>query len=94
MQIANLFLCRSPRLSAFTLGPLSNPLIPAGILVEIAIIMLIVYTDPGNSLFGTAPVGFEVWLLAIPFAAAMLAMDEGRKWLVRQMAARRRGSVR
>jgi magnesium-transporting ATPase (P-type) len=94
MQIVNLFLCRSPRLSVFTPGPFSNRLIPVGILVEIAIVLLIVYTDPGNSLFGTAPVAFEVWLFAAPFAAAMLAVEEGRKWLVRQMAARRRGSVR
>jgi len=84
MQIANVFLCRSPSLSIFTLGPFSNRLILGGILVEIAIILLIVYTDLGNSLFGTAPVTSEVWLSAIPFALAMLAMEEARKWLVRR----------
>jgi magnesium-transporting ATPase (P-type) len=84
MQVANVFLCRSPRLSIFALGPFSNRLILGGILVEIAIILLIVYTDLGNSLFGTAPVTSEVWLSAIPFALAMLAMEEARKWLVRR----------
>jgi magnesium-transporting ATPase (P-type) len=94
MQVANVFLCRSPRLSIFALGPFSNRLILGGILVEIAIILLIVYTDPGHSLFGTAPVTFEVWLFAIPFAVAILAMEESRKWLVRHhVAARRAGSI-
>jgi calcium-translocating P-type ATPase len=83
MQIANVFLCRSPRLSIFKLGPLTNRLVLGGVAVEIAIILLIVYTDLGNSLFGTAAVRSEVWLFAIPFALAMLAMEEGRKWLVR-----------
>jgi hypothetical protein len=28
-------------------------------------------------------VTFNVWLLAIPFALALLVMDESRKWLLR-----------
>ena len=83
MQIANVFLCRSPSLSIFAVGPFSNRLILGGILVEIAIVLLIVYTDLGNSLFGTAPLPSKVWLFAIPFAAAMLVLEEGRKWLMR-----------
>ena len=83
MQIANVFLCRSPSLSIFTLGLLSNRFIVSGIVVEIVIILLIVYSDLGNALFGTAPVTAEVWLFATPFAIAMLVLEEGRKWLVR-----------
>jgi hypothetical protein len=52
--------------------------------VETAIILLIVCTDLGNSFFGTAPVGSDIWLFAIPFTLAMLTMEEGRKWLVRR----------
>jgi magnesium-transporting ATPase (P-type) len=84
MQIANVFLCRSSSLSIFTLGPFSNRLILGGVLVELAIVLLIVYTDPGNWLFGTAPVTSEVWLFAIPFALAMVVLEEGRKWLMRR----------
>jgi magnesium-transporting ATPase (P-type) len=83
MQIANVFLCRSPGLSIFTLGLLSNRFVVGGIVVEIVIILLIVYTDLGNALFGTAPVTSQVWLFATPFAIAMLVLEEGRKWLVR-----------
>jgi len=33
----------------------------------------------GNRLFGTAPVGPEVWLLAVLFAASMWILEEARK---------------
>ena len=39
---------RSPRLSIFALGVFSNRLVLAGILAEVAIALLIVYTGPGN----------------------------------------------
>jgi sodium/potassium-transporting ATPase subunit alpha len=84
MQIANVFVCRSPSLSILTLGPFSNRLILVGILAEVAIILLIVYTPLGNALFGTAPLPAELWLLPVPFALGMLALEEGRKWLVRR----------
>lgn len=93
IEIANVFNCRSPKLSVMALGPFSTRLILTAILAEVAIILLIVYTFIGNALFGTAPLPAELWLLPVPFAIGMLAMEEGRKWLVRQMTARRRGSV-
>ena len=84
MQIANVFLCRSPRLSIFTLGPLSNRLILVGVLAEVAIILLIVYTPLGNALFGTAPLPSELWLLPVPFAFGILVLEEARKLIVRR----------
>jgi calcium-translocating P-type ATPase len=84
MQIANVFLCRSPRLSILALGVFSNRLVLAGILAEVAIALLIVYTEIGNTVFGTAPLPAELWLSPLPFAGAMLIMEEGRKWLVRR----------
>ena len=83
MQIANVFLCRSDRRSAFAFGFFSNKLIVAGIAAEIALILLIDYTPWGNALFGTAPIPLAVWLFIIPFAFAMLALEELRKWFVR-----------
>ena len=52
--------------------------------MELALILAIVYTAPGNAVFGTAPIALEVWLFMLPFAAAMLALEEGRKWWVRR----------
>ena len=84
MQIANVFLCRSPHLSIFTLGPLSNRLILVGVLAEVAIILLIVYTPLGNALFATAPLPSELWLLPVPFAFGILVLEEARKLIVRR----------
>jgi calcium-translocating P-type ATPase len=85
VQIVNVFLCRSTTQSAFSSGLRSNPLILWGVAAEIAMILAIDYTPWGNALFGTAPIALEVWLFILPFAAGMLAMEEGRKWVVRRV---------
>jgi magnesium-transporting ATPase (P-type) len=84
MQVVNVFACRDARASAFSFRLFSNPLILVGIAAELALILLIDYTPVGNLLFGTAPIPLGVWLFAIPFALGMLALEEGRKWIVRQ----------
>ena len=33
----------------------------------------------GNAVFGTAPLGLSAWLVIVPFAIAMLLLDEARK---------------
>jgi magnesium-transporting ATPase (P-type) len=82
-QVCNVFLCRSERRSICSMNPGSNPLILYGIAVEVALILLVTYTAPGNALFGTAPIGLAVWLFTLPFAVLMLGLEELRKWLVR-----------
>ncbi|HEX9179965.1 MAG TPA: HAD-IC family P-type ATPase, partial [Burkholderiales bacterium] len=88
MQVVNVFLCRHPTESAFRFGLFSNRLLLLGIAVEVALILAIVYTPWGNALFGTASLGPEVWLYMVPFALAMLALEELRKLLVRRLAAK------
>jgi sodium/potassium-transporting ATPase subunit alpha len=90
MQVANIFLCRSERASAFSLGLFSNRLIGAGIVAELALILLIDYTALGNRLFSTAPLAGTVWLLVLPFALGMLVLDELRKLLARRLRQRAR----
>jgi magnesium-transporting ATPase (P-type) len=85
MQVMNVFICRHPTESVFRLSWLSNRLLLLGIAVEITLILLIVYSPLGNSLFGTEPIGLDVWLHAIPFAFAMLALDELRKVSLRRI---------
>lgn len=43
------------------------------------VILFIIYTPAGNWLFGTAPLGPEVWLLAIFCAALLWILEETRK---------------
>ena len=84
MQVANLFLCRSERDSLFARGLFDNRLLLFGIACELSLIALIVYTPPGHAVFGTAPLSARDWLLALPFAAAMIAAEEARKALSRK----------
>jgi len=83
MQVVNVFICRSDRQSAFVPGFFSNKLILAGVAAEIALIATIVYTPWGNAIFGTAPIPVTTWLFILPFAIAMLVLEELRKWFVR-----------
>jgi magnesium-transporting ATPase (P-type) len=82
-QIVNVHLCRSNRESAFTSARRWNPLITAGIATEMALMLVIAYTPLGNAIFSTAPIDAGAWLFMVPFAAAMLAAEELRKWIVR-----------
>ncbi|MBI3607158.1 MAG: cation-transporting P-type ATPase [Nitrospirae bacterium] len=85
MQVVNVFLCRDDRTPSFAYGFFSNPLILWGIVTEVTLILLIDYTPWGNLIFGTAPLAPAVWVLLIPFAVAMLALEELRKWMVRNI---------
>lgn len=83
-QVANGFVCRSSRQSVFALGLFTNRLLLVGILVEIGLQLLIVYTPLGHALVGTAPLPASAWLVAVPFALLLFAVDEGRKALARR----------
>jgi calcium-translocating P-type ATPase len=84
MQVVNVFLCRSTRESAFTTEAFSNRLLFVGLAAEIALVLLIVYTPWGNVWFGGAPLSLSVWINTLPFAAAMVIMEELRKVVVRR----------
>ena len=83
MQIVNVFLCRSTTRSLWSIGLRGNPLILWGVVLEVALILLIDYAPWGNIVFGTAPISGRVWLFVMPFAVALLVLEELRKWLVR-----------
>jgi len=83
-QIANALACRSSNVSILTLGIFSNRLLLAGIATDVLLAVFIIYTPIGNSLFASAPIGADVWLLLIPFAILLLVIDESRKYFVRR----------
>ena len=88
LQVINVFLCRSENRSLFSKDFLGNRLIVWGVLLEIALIMLIDYTPWCNAVLGTAPLPMKVWLFVIPFAGALLFLEEIRKWLIRNRVRR------
>lgn len=64
----------------------SNRLLWYWIIFELLLLLLIAYTPWGNELFGTAPLGVEIWLFIIAFIPVMLLAEELRKAVVRSMA--------
>ncbi len=78
-QVANVFACRSERVSTFRLGFFSNPFILWGIVVELVLLALIVYTPFGNLVFGTGSLPLWAWPPLILGAAGLLFADEIRK---------------
>jgi magnesium-transporting ATPase (P-type) len=83
MQVVNVFLCRSTTRSIAATGILGNKLILAGVVLELALLLFIIYPPWGNSLLGAAPVAGAVWLFVMPFAASMLVLEELRKRIAR-----------
>ncbi|QPK61796.1 cation-transporting P-type ATPase [Methylomonas sp. LL1] len=84
MQVVNVFICKQRQRGLLSTSLLDNKFILGGVVAEITLILLIVYTPWGNLLFGTAPIEMEVWLFGLPFAAGMLLFEDIRKWLVRR----------
>ncbi|MBI4699423.1 MAG: cation-transporting P-type ATPase [Nitrospirae bacterium] len=78
-QIGNVFACRSYKESIFRLGFFSNKLILFGIAFELMLSFFIIYHPWGNKIFGTAPIGFNIWLILIPFSILLLLAEEIRK---------------
>lgn len=84
-QIVNVFLCKTPGRSVFGAGLFDNRIILWGIALEIILILGIDYTDWGNRVFGTKPIAPEVWLFILPFALAMLLLEELRKFVLARL---------
>ena len=96
-QVVNVFVCRHPVAPAWSFGLRSNPLLLAGLGVELLLLMLIVYSAPGQWLFSTAPFDAALWWLIAPLALLPGLAEEGRKWLLRRrpgQAGQRRSSSR
>ena len=91
-QIVNVFICRSAVRSVFAMPLFDNPVILAGVALEIILVVLIDYTPWGNMLLSTRPVPAALWLFLFPFAFGMLLAEEVRKWLVRRILQARSAS--
>ena len=90
-QIGNAFACRSSHQASWRLGLSSNRLLLIGIMVEVALLLLLIYAPPLQSVFGLAPLGIEHWLLLAAFGPLLLVCEVGRKavWRRFSRAARR-----
>jgi len=80
-QVVNVFVCRHPRQPAWRFGLRQNPLLLLGLLVEIALILVIVYTPMGHVVFSTQAFEPQVWVLILALALGLGVLEELRKWL-------------
>jgi P-type Ca2+ transporter type 2C len=83
-QVGNVFCCRTDRESVFKVGFFKNKLVLAGIVSEIALILIFVYTPFFQKVFGTAPLGLKDWVFLLTFSPIILLLEEGRKWFIRR----------
>ena len=87
-QVANVFACRSARLSAFRVGWLTNPLIYWGIAVELTLFAAISYTSIGNQMFGTTSLPLWIFGPLIIGALLLLLAEEARKLIANRLTSR------
>ncbi|MDP5239605.1 cation-transporting P-type ATPase [Uliginosibacterium sp. 31-16] len=82
-QMVNVFVCRDPQLPLWRFPLFGNRLLLAGLVLELTLLLVIVYTPWGNALFGTAPLAAAVWWYVLPFAVLLGLLEEARKAWVR-----------
>ncbi len=83
-QMVNVFLCRHPRESALRFSLRKNPLLLLGLAAELGLLLLIVYTPPGNRIFATLAFDTGIWLVLVVLALAFGVLEELRKYFVRR----------
>ena len=85
-QIGNAFACRNSRQASWRLGFSGNRLLLIGIIVEVALLLLLIYAPPLQSVFGLAPLGIEHWSLLAAFGPLLFICEEVRKSVWRRFS--------
>ena len=87
LQWGNILSIRNKRLSILQADPIRkkrrNPWLLAGAAISLSIAVFVTEQSGIQTIFGTASVPIEFWLLPLPLALGILLMDETRKLIVR-----------
>ena len=87
LQWGNILSVRNKRLSILQADPIRkkrrNPWLLASAAISLSIAVFVTEQSGIQSIFGTASVPIEFWLLPLPLALGILVMDEMRKLMVR-----------
>ena len=84
-QVANLLVCRHPRLAAWRQPFRGNRLLAVGWAVEIGLLLAIVLTPVGQWIFATATFPAWVWPVIGALAIVFGALEEARKHFARRL---------
>jgi magnesium-transporting ATPase (P-type) len=82
-QVGAVFACRTDKVSIFKIGFTSNRLVLVGILLELALLTILVYTPFLQSVFNTAPLGLVHWVYVFAWTPVIFLLDELRKAFLR-----------
>ena len=83
-QVVNVFLCRHPRESAFSFPLLGNRFLLIGLVSELGLLLLIVFSPPGHWMFATQAFDAALWWPIVFLALLIGVLEEIRKFLVRR----------
>jgi magnesium-transporting ATPase (P-type) len=78
-QVGNVFTHRAERVSILQVGFFSNRLVWVGVASELVILGIIVYVPFLQRVVGTAALPAINWLVLLPLAPLLLALDEAQK---------------
>ena len=92
-QIGNVLACRSETIPATRLHAPRGRLLAAGMALEIAILLAVVYLPALQGVFGTAPLPAVAWPALAACAPAVVAVDALWKRAVAAWAGLRRGDA-
>jgi magnesium-transporting ATPase (P-type) len=85
-QIGTAFAARTERASLRSVGVFSNRLLLWGIVFELALAAILIYTPPFQSLLATAALDPDMLVFVAPFPFIVWGADELRRWLLRRRA--------
>jgi sodium/potassium-transporting ATPase subunit alpha len=83
-QMVNVFLCRHPSKTGWSISYAKNRLLLFGLVAELGLILLITYSPLGNKLFATNEFEPLVWGVIVVLALGFGALEETRKYFVRR----------
>ncbi|OHA03000.1 MAG: hypothetical protein A3J58_02160 [Candidatus Sungbacteria bacterium RIFCSPHIGHO2_02_FULL_52_23] len=86
-QWFNAWNCRSEDRSVFSMNPFANKFLIAATATVIVLQIFAVYHPIMNRLLHTTPLGLAEWLLIVPLAASVVAVEEVRKFFHRRSLA-------
>ncbi|MFO7570382.1 MAG: HAD-IC family P-type ATPase, partial [Smithellaceae bacterium] len=81
IELTYLFNCRSLTKSAFKIGFFTNPYVILGCLTMIVLQLLYTYAPFMNTIFQSAPIGIEDWLLIIGVSIVTYTVVGMEKWM-------------
>jgi magnesium-transporting ATPase (P-type) len=83
-QVGAVIGCRTNRASIFRIGLFTNRLVLWGIVVELTLLGILIYTPFLQPIFNTAPIGLREWAYLFAWTPVIFLLDELRKAILRR----------